>query len=841
MRNRRGWVSALFAVVVTVLGLAPADAQSVTSGPQAAPDPAAAYYAPNEPARALKDGKVLRALRLKGAAPAIDGQLTDEAWTLAKTAGGFMQRDPNNGQQMTEATRIRVAYDDRFLYVAVWLDDSVADSISVGLGRRDQFPATDYFGLAFDPRHDHLTAYLFETNPSAVQRDYSVADDEQFDIQYNAVWEVRTERSASGWTAEFRIPFSQMRFSAEPRPGQVWGFQSRRQIRRKGELGSWVPKPRGQRGEVSLFGHLVFDDPIAPPRRMEITPYMLSRGERPAVGSSDLGVAGGADLRMGLGSGATLSATVNPDFGQVEQDPAVLNLSVFETFFPEQRPFFLEDSRTFVPPYGLFQLFHSRRIGRAPGRLALQSGDQLVERPDETTILGAAKVTGKSGGWTYGTLTALTAREHATVNAPLAGADGLSAAATRQDRLIEPYTSFNVVRLQRDVMRGSSNIGALMTGVFRERMDDAFTGGIDYTLRWDQNRVNWNGHWVTTRAPGAGGVKNSGGGVTNFGITRKYWNAFSHYDHFGRDFRVNDIGFFRSRTNRNDANGGVGVERPDPWKAFRSFGSNVQGGRSWNDDRLVFNEWFGGNHWMNLRNFWNINGGWTRNFEVLDDIDTRGGPPILKPASMFTYFNVNSDTRKSWRVNLSFNGRRGDDGGTSRGMFANLTLQPSGALQVSVSTGFNTGTDAAQWITNTDVTGDGVTDNVYGTLRRDVVDITVRGTYAINRDLTFQAYLQPFVAVGDYHNTRRLARPSSFDFEPVELSFNPDFNQKSLRGNMVLRWEYVRGSTLFVVWDLSQADSTRPGSFDAFRDLGTAFGADANHVVMVKVSYWLNR
>jgi hypothetical protein len=248
-----------------------------------------------------------------------------------------------------------------------------------------------------------------------------------------------------------------------------------------------------------------------------------------------------------------------------------------------------------------------------------------------------------------------------------------------------------------------------------------------------------------------------------------------------------------------------------------------------------------GNHWMTFRNFWNVNFGWTRNFAALDDIDTRGGPPIIRPASMFGYMNVGTDSRRSWRINFHFDGSRSEVGGRNRNVNVNLSLPPTAALQLSMSTGYTRGTDAAQWIANRDADGDGVLDHVYGTLQRNVVDITLRGTYALNRDVTLQAYLQPFVAVGDYGDIRKLARPSSFDFSPVPLPFDPDFSQKSLRGNMVLRWEYVRGSTLFVVWDLSQADSSRPGSFDAFRDLGDAFGAAASHVLMLKVSYWLNR
>jgi len=438
----------------------------------------ASVYTPSEPARALKEGKVLRAFRISGTPPVIDGVLDEEVWRTAASTSGYVQRDPDNGAAMTESTRIQVAYDDRFIYVAITCEDSAPAEVAAGLSRRDEIGATDFVSVGFDPRHDHLTAYVFRTNPSAVQADFFVSDDDKLDTDYSSVWEVQARVDARGWVAEFRIPFSQMRFAVSPEPGQVWGFQAERGIRRQAETGTWIPKPRGQRGEVSLFGHLVFDTPLPPARRVEIMPYTLLRGERDgttdAGSTSDFGAAVGADLRLGLGPAATLSATINPDFGQVEQDPAVLNLSVFETFYPEKRPFFLEDSRTFVPPYGMFQLFHSRRIGRTPGHFAVDSADTAVERPDDTTILGAAKVTGKSGSWTYGALTAATGREFATVDRGGGGRDA---------HLAEPRSSYSVARVQRDIWGGSSNVGALVTGVVRQQSADAFTGGIDYTLR----------------------------------------------------------------------------------------------------------------------------------------------------------------------------------------------------------------------------------------------------------------------------------------------------------------------------------------------------------------------
>jgi hypothetical protein len=824
-REAMGWW--LLAGLLATLAVRPAAAQS-------GDDPA---FAPNEPAADAKRGKVVRAWRLTGAAPRIDGLLDDEAWVRADIVEGMIQTDPDNLQPMTERTRMQVAYDDHFLYIALRCDDGTPDRIVGGLGRRDEPPPSDLIGIGFDPRHDHQTAYVFQTNPSGVQSDFYFYNDDSVDRDFDAVWEVRTGAGADGWTAEFRIPFSQMRFTASLQPGQVWGFGVRRAIQRKSEVGDWTAFPRGERGIVSRWGHLVFDAPLGPPRRVEWQPYVRAGVTKLPQFTADAKAGIGLDARVGIGTAATLSATVNPDFGQVEQDPAVLNLTVFETFFPEKRPFFLEDSRTFVPPYGIFQLFHSRRIGRRPGRLGLPAGDTEVDRPDDTTIVGAVKLTGKRANWTYGALTAITAPEHATVDA----LGGGTTEPVRLDRLVEPTTSYNVVRLQRDVRRGSSNVGVIATSVVREGDQDAFAGGGDFNLRWDRNRVSWNGHWVGTHAPVAGIMKTGVGGVTNVNFGRKHFGAYGHLDHFGEDFRIDDLGFFRSRADRTGFDGGFEIAQPDPWRAFNRIGVSMNAGRAWNSDGVVFGRFVGVHGFSQLKSFWNVSAGFVRDLEALDDLDTRGGPPIVLPSRTSTSLSVATDNRKSWRVLLNAYVQTDAVDGWDVKVGPGLNLKPSDRLQASISTSYNAGRSIAQWIRNQDVTGDGVADHVYGTLDRDVVDVTVRSTFAVHRDMTLQLFLQPFVAVGAYTDIRRLARPSSYDFEAATLADNPDFNRKSLRGNLVLRWEFVRGSTLFVAWNMATSDTSRAGEFEPLRDLRSAFGGAGTHALLVKATYWLSR
>jgi hypothetical protein len=329
------------------------------------------------------------------------------------------------------------------------------------------------------------------------------------------------------------------------------------------------------------------------------------------------------------------------------------------------------------------------------------------------------------------------------------------------------------------------------------------------------------------------------GGLTTFYYSGKHLGINGHYDHIGPTFRNTDLGFLQTRVDKNEINGGLNLNQPDPRKVFRFQNYFVTATRRWNGAGLVFDKYIGVGTNLDLKNFWYIYLNYFYNFDRLDDLDTRGGPPIVRPKSDNINFGLGTDSRKRWGVfsNASF-GR--DDGGGRYGFFGpSLRLQPSSRLQTSIGLNYNWALDAAQWVKNIDADGDGIEDNVYGRLRSHVVNITGRATYAFSRDMTLEAFLQPFVAVGNYSSIAKLARPSTFEFAPVTLEDNPDFNKKSLRSTVVMRWEYVRGSTLFFVWNLATSDQSRPGIFSPIRDLRGAFRAPGTNVFAVKMNYWL--
>jgi hypothetical protein len=795
----------------------------------------------DEPAAADKIGKELHALRIDGGSGIrLDGRIDDEPWRRAQVVSDLQQDDPDNMAAPTESTTVRVAYDDRYIYVAMEMFMREPSQVRDGLARRGSAPPSDKVYLGFDTAHDHQNAYVFEVNASGVQNDFLQVEDTRNNNDYEAVWEVVTARTAQGWNAEFRIPFSQMRFPPQGGDRTVWGFQVRRDIFVRGEADWWIARPRGKEGVVSRFGHLIFDDRLSPPRRLEFTPYTLgqiqTKSDAAASGTGNAGF----DLRVGLGSSATLSATVNPDFGQVEADPSVLNLSVFETFFPEKRPFFVEDSQSLSNSnFNQFPDFYSRRIGQQPNHFTLPDNETLVRKPDTTTILGAAKVTGRTSRWTYGGLTAMTTREYGVVDDKTTGIDGVEAR-IRERKLIEPRSVYSVGRVLRNVLSDTSSVGLIATSVAREKDLDALTLGGDATIRRDQNRLFWNAHWVGTRAPIDGRLQNGLGGATNFFVNRKHTGFGVHYERFDRAFHNTELGFLQGRTNKQNLGANVYLAQPDPHGVIRSTFVNLYSGHDWTTEGLDISHGIGIFANVRFTNFWNVFVNRGHNFARYDDLETRGGPPIARAAGDYFAMGVFSDSRKQFGGGARIETWRDRSGGWSWTLTPETRFQVSTRLIGSIGTEYTSALDSAQWIKNLDTDGDKKDDQyVFGRLRRHVISITGRTTYSFTRDMTLEAYLQPFVAEGDYTNIGRLAQPKSFTFTPVTLDDSPDFNRKSVRGTIVLRWEYVRGSTLFAVWNLSTSDElARKGIFSPWHDLGGAFGAPGTNTFAIKLSYW---
>lgn len=786
--------------------------------------------------------KAITAIRVKPKPPKIDGILDDEVWQAAPVATGFTQRDPNEGESETEKTTFQVAYDDEALYIGVMCYDREPDKIVARLTRRDQFidRQVDRVTVLLDPHHDHQTGHYFMVYASGTLVDSAIYNDSRFDDTWDGVWEAKVAIHQQGWSVEYKIPYHVLRFSSKEE--YTWGINVDRVISRKNENSYWIMIPKNESGLVSRWGHLTGLKGIHPPKHLEFLPFTVGRSTFEPKGSTnpdgrDLFSSAGIDLRYGVSSNFSLNATINPDFGQVEADPAVLNLSVFETFFQERRPFFVEGANIFTTP---IQLFYSRRIGRRPGRFSIPSGSSMIDQPQSTTILGAAKLTGKtSDKTTIGILNALTSAEYVTIEER----------SNRREHRLEPLSNYFVARVQQDILNGSSTVGLLTTTVNRNESASAYTGGLDWTLRWKNNSYGFSGQVAGSHA---GSLDNRQSGYAtqfNLGKQSGWFRGGINLDLYSPEFNPNDLGFI-DRVNKVESLVWANPRKTQPWHLFREISFYPFVMSIWN----FRHEWAGKTErWVNLwkgwnaelgtqlTNFWWVGVGAGHGFEAMDDLDTRGGPLIVKPAYTIYGFYVEGDERLPLRPSLSFNWLSRKDGGFGRNLGTSIRIKPASNVDFSLGPRYSWNLNKAQWVTNVDNNKDGRHDHfVYGELKSQTLDLTTRLNVTFTPTLSLQLYMQPFVAVGDYKNFKELARPSSYEFTPYsKLNFSPNFSSRSLRSNLVLRWEYRPGSTLFAVWSQNRSDSFDEPAFRPWASVRQSFADEGQNIFLVKLNYWL--
>jgi len=800
----------------------------------------------------------------------LDGELSEDVWQQAPMVSGFRQREPTEGAAATYDTEARVAYDGDAIYIAVQaLDPEPARIVGIRTRRDDSSPS-DWIRVMIDSFHDRRSAYEFAVNPAGVKADTYWYNDNNADQGWDAVWDVAVSRNERGWRAEFRVPFSQLRF--HPSADATFGLAIVRQIGRLNETTTWPLLAKSANGYVSSFGELTGLQIGRAQKRLELVPYVLgdlktqpAEQGNPLQHSRDRSAELGVDLKYALRPNLTLTGTVNPDFGQVEADPAVVNLSAFETFFSERRPFFVEGA-------GIFEfnvdcndgscsgLFYSRRIGRAPrGSPALADGEYLTA-PGQTTILGAAKLTGRAGGFSIGALNAVTADE-----------DAIIANGTGQRReTVEPLTGYTVVRARREFTNQSS-LGFIGTATNRN-LDpftrflpaQAYTGGMDFdwrmtkkyavqgfvassSVRGDAEAIQalQEGNVHSYQRPDAAHVEldptrtalNGGAGsiaIAKIGGERVRFNSNAGFKTPG--FDVNDVGFQQRADTRNMSNW-LQWRNDRPSKHLRSFRFNLNQWAGWNFDGDLLYAGYNVNAHATFPNQWATGMGVNLLRQPFDDRATRGGPGAYRGASRSMWAYLTSDERKALGRNVFGFAARNTSDSTSWEVNPSLGWRPSSFL--TVNAGFSVGlTDEhEQWIEN-----DG--RDVFGGLDQRTVSMTARVNYTVTPNLTVQLYAQPFVSAGDYGDFRQLvdgrARDFSRRYAAIDYAGNPDFNYRSFRTTNVVRWEYRPGSTLYVVWQQGREDVLDRGTFDFHNDFGGVFGAPARNVFLVKWAYWLN-
>lgn len=846
----------------------------------------------------------------------IDGVLSESVWQRAGTTA-FFQQDPNQGQAVTESTEVWVAYDDEALYIAARMRDTHPDSIIARLARRDNDASSDEFAVGIDSYHDKRNGFYFIVSAAGVLRDGILYNDDWSDGSWDGVWEAKPHITSEGWCVEMKIPFSQLRF--EQHDKYIWGIDFERIIARKKEQAYLVYTPRNESGSVSRFPDLIGIEHITPPTRLEVTPYITGRAEYAPHNAGDPFNSGskytpaiGADLKWGLGTNLVLEGTINPDFGQVEVDPAVVNLSDVETYFQEKRPFFLEGMNIFsfgqggVNNYWNFNwsspsLFYSRRIGRTPQRGLSNYNYDYADIPLGTHILGATKITGKIvDGWNAGVIEALTKREYAQLNT----------AGTNWSLEVEPMTSYTVARVQRDFNDGRQGIGLLITSVNRffddvsiktDVNENSNVFALDGWTAIDTGKVYMISGWAA-----ASNVQGTRERIINLEQSSSHYfqRPDAHYiplyssetslnGYAGRftlnkqkgnmllnaalgfispGFESGDLGYL-SRTDVINYHVGTGYKWNDPTKYYRyvNIYGSVFGTYDFGGDATWRGAWCGIDYQLPSYDYFGVY--YDYGFESINDYRTRGGPKMLNPDCYEWNFNYSSDSRNKYVFGAYWYAYEGADGFYHNASLS-FTMRPISSISISFGPAYTFNSDRGHWIESFD---DQLASTTYGKryIFADLVykelSAQIRVDWTLTPTLSFQLFAQPFLSSGNFTNYKEFTHPRSFDFmvfgkdgstiiknanadgsigsydldpdgsgpAPVMNISNPNFNYVSLRGNAVLRWEYMPGSTLFLVWTQSRSDNVVDGTFVLNGSFNRLVNSKPDNIFMLKLTYWI--
>ncbi len=844
--------------------------------------------------------KTARAVRIIGAAPSIDGRLDDAAWSAATVISDFVQKIPVEGATPSVATEVRLLYDDDALYVGARLRRTDPSAIRTSITRRDGESDAEVFTVSLDTYLDKRTAYSFSLSSGGVRGDFYHSQDSEDsgrEAQFDPVWAGSARVDAEGWTAEMRIPFSQLRFNAGAT--QTWGLQLTRNVADRAERAQWVLIPVSAAGFASRFGELDGIVGIPPARRLELLPYVASdltyrANVNPANPFNQrTGARAGGDLKIGLGPNLTLDATINPDFGQVEADPAVVNLTAFEVVFDERRPFFIEGNELLTGRGQSFigrpSWFYSRRIGAAPRGVAM---GEFVNAPQNTTIVTAAKVTGRlPSGLSVGALAAVTPREYAETFTT--GNDSVARIA------VAPPSVYGVLRLQQEFGSQQSNVGMSLTQVHRSLdgrgglnqllTSDALAGGADWKLRYREGMYEVTG-WV-------GGSYVEGDATAIAGLQRSSAHFFQRpdQDHISFDptrtslsgtsaslrldknagrftlggiqvstrspgFEINDAGQMRSGDDI-DFNADIQLRDTKPHKNFRfiNFGTSTQAG--WNFGGIRQYLRFSESGQITLHNFWRLSASATKHIASLSDDLTRGGPLIATPGAYQLTAQVTSraNVPTTWTARTVYF----DDefGGWRWDASSGITIRPASQWQASVDPSYSRSVESRQYVS----TRTGGTSATFGNryifsfIERSTLSARFRLNYAFTPNFTAEGYAEPFAASGRFYDFGELPSPRAsalrvYGSQTHEANGTTtiadgsdkfslpalDFNRLSFRSNLVLRWEYLPGSTAFLIWQQSRADLGAAGQLINPRDLWDATTrAAGDNLFVVKISYWL--
>ncbi|MGN6393801.1 MAG: DUF5916 domain-containing protein [Gemmatimonadales bacterium] len=810
--------------------------------------------------------------------PVLDGKDSDVVWQTAPAIDGFLEARPTEGAPPMFRTVAKVAYDEHNLYVFVRSFDPHPDSIVRLLSRRDDQTASDYVTVMLDAYHDRRTGYEFSVNPAGVKSDFAIYNDGDEDVAWDGIWDAATRVDSLGWTAEYRIPLSQLHYSSKG--GGTFGLLIWRVIQRHTATVTWPLYRDSRSGLASQFGTLTGLDGLGSPGRAEITPYVVTKNAPSSKPqgleqSQDLSV--GGDFRYRLASNVLLNATVNPDFGQVEADPSELNLSAFETFFEERRPFFVEGKGLFTFRVNCVVvhdcntgegLFYSRRIGRAP-QLTDIYGD--AGAPAATKILGAAKVTGRlPGGFSLGMLEAVT--DHVT-----APPDGPT---------LEPASNYAVVRGNQDFRNGEGSVGFIATAVNRS-LDEAsaaflhrsaYSGGLDARWRFhgryevsgslDLSRVEGDTAAIAAtqrdpvhlyQRPDAGldydptrtSLDGSNQEIRFAKVGGRRLHFETAYQRRSAGFEINDIGFLR-QADQQQWTSWANLVFNTPNRIFQQLRWNFNNWEYWTSTGLPTERAFNTNVHVQFTNRWWLHLGGTLGQlgATYCDRCARGGPAVRQDTYLSPWMTIEGDERRPLKPVFSTNYTIGDGGRSETiELTPELDLKVASRFTTSLSADYTHNRNDIQYFgTFTDATG--AAHFTFAHLAQQTLSFTWRLGYTFTPTTSLQIYASPFVSKGTYSNVREIADARASDYDARYRAYTDSavaahptgFNFQQFRSNVVFRWEYRPGSTLFLVWSQGRQGSADVEGRTSFRgDMSDLFARRANDTFLVKVSYWLAR
>jgi len=792
--------------------------------------------------------------------PVIDGLLNDESWNIVAWTGDYIENQPDENTPPTEETKFKIVYDKKFLYFAFKCYDKDPKGIVKRLSRRDGFEG-DWVEINIDSYHDKRTGFSFTVSVSGVKGDEFISENgNNWDGSWNPIWYMKTNIDDEGWTAEVKIPFSQLKFGDAK--DQIWGLQSTRRYFRAEERSVWQRVPPDAPGWVSEFGELHGLTDIEPQKQVEIQPFVVAQQEsypkqvgNPFRDGNDKKLNGGLDAKIGLTNDLTLDLTINPDFGQVEADPAAISLDGFQIFFEEKRPFFVENKNIFNFRFadGSDNLFYSRRIGRSPQGYPSASGS--VDIPDNTTILGAAKFSGKTqNGWSIGILESVTDKEFARID------DGT----TRTKELVEPLTNYFVGRLQKDFNNRNTYIGGMFTAVNRKLEGNtldflhsaAYTAGLDFNHNWNNRKYYATGNLVLSNVHGnenaitatqqslahlfqRADAKNvsvdptrrsltgTGGKIEAGKASDGNWRYYGLLVWRSPELELNDVGFMH-HANEIREYAVLTYQTLKPFGAFRKIFNRLEQFTSFDFDGNYNRIQYSTYPSVTFKNNWNMNAQFQYKPRIYTNTVLQGGPRFRYSTEVFESINFNSDSRKKFRYYGGIYASQGKDKSFSYTEYdAGFAYQPVNAFTFSFSPNYSKNTSKTQYITGTYFGSD--PRYIMGELDQRTLSASVRLDFNINPNLTVQYYGQPFISRGRYKNLNRVANPVAGDFRDrvstfnaSQISFNaitdtyfvdenvdglpdyavsnPDFSFVQFRSNLVVRWEYIPGSEIFLVW-----------------------------------------